>query len=376
MKFNTHIHGLRPEDQIILACLRHEQTLPELDFDEGLLIHRLDYHRVTSLVTQHLLKINSLDILSSKAQAKLKEHYQINIYRNLAITYLVKKISKVLGENKIETMTLKGATFIHSFPEYALGREMSDLDIMVKSKKLYQALEVLSTIGLEYSGYFSSKSKIKKWYYQSRANAITLQSTQSDLPDVMVEIHWHLFSVLNYTNWPEKDLWNRAKYCPENEVYHLDPIDALLHVCAHQCHDLQIYLYGLVDVANILKFWSEQLDWDEVIRRAKSQRLLLHVVNILRLSHELLNTPLPDVYFTELKSYELKAKTGYYFLQERLFQKEYTESWSESFSLLKVFRRLEYSNLWQRLECEIKLFIPQAVRLRFNYHAMHLPSKD
>jgi hypothetical protein len=224
MKFNTHIHGLRPEDQIILACLRHEQSLPELDFDEDLLIHRLDYHRVTSLVTQHLLKVNRLDILSAKAQAKLKEHYQINIYRNLAITYLVKKISKVLGENNIETMTLKGATFIHSFPDYALVREMSDLDIMVKSKKLYQALEVLSTIGLEYSGYFSSKSKIKKWYYQSRANAIILQSKQSDLPDVMVEIHWHLFSVLNYTNWSEKDLWDRAKYCPENEVYHLDPL--------------------------------------------------------------------------------------------------------------------------------------------------------
>jgi hypothetical protein len=288
----------------------------------------------------------------------------------------VKKISKVLGENNIETMTLKGATFIHSFPDYALVREMSDLDIMVKSKKLYQALEVLSTIGLEYSRYFNSKSKIKKCYYQSRANAISLQSKQSDLPDVMVEIHWHLFSVLNYTNWSEKDLWQRAKYCQENEVYHLDTIDALLHVCAHQCHDLQIYLYGIVDVANILKFWSEQLDWYEVIRRAKSQRLLLHVINILRLSHELLNTPLPDVYITQLKSYELKAEPGYYFLQKRLFQKEYTESWSESFSLLKNFRRLEYSNLWQRLGCEIKLFIPQAVRLRFNYHAMHLPSKD
>ena len=376
MKFNTHIHGLRPEDKIILACLRHEQSLPQLDFDEDLLIHRLDYHRVTSLVTQHLVKINRLDILSAKAQVKLKEHYQINIYRNLAITYLVKKISKILGANKIETMTLKGATFIHSFPDYALVREMSDLDIMVKSKKLYQALEVLSTIGLEYSKSFNSKSKLKKWYYQSRANAITLQSKQSDIPDVMVEIHWHLFSVLNYTNWSEKDLWNRANYCPENEVYHLDSIDALLHVCAHQCHDLQIYFYGLVDVANILRYWSEQIDWIEVIRRAKSQRLLLHLVNILRLSHELLNTPLPDVYITKLKSYELKAEPGYYFLQERLFQKEYTENWSESFSILKVFRRLEYSNLWQRLGCEIKLFIPQAVRLRFNYHAMHLPSKD
>jgi hypothetical protein len=378
MKVNTTSDDLRPEDQFILACLQHQQSMPEFDFDEDLLIHRMDYHRVTSMVYQHLLKINGLHVFSANTQAKLKDHYHLNIGRNLVISYVVKQISNALGANNIETMTLKGAMFLQSFPNYALEREMSDLDIMVKSKNLYQALEVLSTIGLENLVDLSLyNTQRKKWYFHNLANAITLQSKRNDIPSLIVELHWQLFSVNNHINWSEKDLWHRAKYCSEQEVYYLDPIDALLHLCAHQCNDLQIYLYGLVDVANILRFWSQDIDWIEVVHRAKSQKMLLHLVNVLRLSNELLNTPLPDVYFTSLKSYEGKATPGYHFLLERLFQKEFIENGDEELSLLKVFRRLEYSNLWQRLWLETKLLIPQPVRLRLNYHiGRHLPKKD
>jgi hypothetical protein len=136
---------------------------------------------------------------------------------------------------------------------------------------------------------------------------------------------------------------------------------------------LQIYLYGLVDVANVLNFWSKQIDWLEVIQRAKYQRNVLHLVNILRLCNELLNTPLPEVYLTSLKSYELTAKPGYDFLVNRLFQKEFIENADEATSLLKVFRRLEYSNFWQGLWFELKLLIPLGIRLRLDYYiARHL----
>ncbi len=369
MNPKTIIPSLPPEDQFILACLQHQQTLPELDFDEDRLIHRMRYHRVTPMVYQHLLKIDGLHLLSAKAQAKLKDHYHLNIAHNLAINYILKQISTVLEKNHIEMMVLKGAMFIQSFPDYALVREMCDLDIMVKSKKLYPAIEALYTIGFEDSKDFRlCKSKRKNWSIQYASNAIPLHSDRQIFSSIMVELHWQLFSIFNQTKWSEKDLWNRAKYCPEQRLYHLDPTDALLHLCAHQCNDLQIYLYGLVDVANLLRFWSEKIDWLEVIRRAKSQRVLLHLVNILRLSNELLNALLPDVYFTELKSYELKAKPGYEFLLERLFQKELIEDGYEAASLLKVFRRLEYSNFWQGLWFEINLPIPLGARLRLNYY--------
>lgn len=374
MKANTNIHNLKLEDQFILACLQHQPKLPELDFDEDLLMHRLKYHRVTSMVYQHLLKIDGLPILSPKIQAQLKEHYYINIYRNLAISSVVKQISNIFKVNHLEIMTLKGAMFIQTVPDYALVREMSDLDIMVKPENLYQALELLSTLGFEDSDNFiSCKNKRKNWSIQYASNAICLQSQRSNIPPILVELHWQLFSIFNQTNWSEIDLWKRAKYSSENEVYHLNPVDALLHLCSHQCNDLQIYFYGLVDVDNFLRLWSEELDWLEVVHQAKSQRTLLHLVNILRLSHELLNTPLPEIYFTSLKSYELAAKPGYDFLLNRLFQKEFIENADEATSLLKVFRRLEYPNLLQGLWFELKLLIPLGIRLRLNYYiARHL----
>lgn len=374
MKANTNIHNLKSEDKFILACLQHQPKLPELDFDEDLLMHRLKYHRVTSMVYQHLLKIDGLHVLSSKMQAQLKEHYYINIYRNLAISSVVKQISNIFKVNHLEIMTLKGAMFIQTIPDYALVREMSDLDIMVKPEKLYQALELLSTLGFEDSDNFRlCKSKRKNWSIQYASNAICLQSQRSNIPPILVELHWQLFSIFNQTNWSETDLWKRTKYSSENEVYHLKPVDALLHLCSHLCNDLQIYFYGLVDVDKVLRLWSEELDWLEVVHQAKSKRTLLHLVNILRLSHELLNTPLPEIYFTSLKSYELAAKPGYDFLLNRLFQKEFIENADEATSLLKVFRRLEYPNLLQGLWFELKLLIPLGIRLRLDYYiARHL----
>lgn len=375
MKVNTSIDNLRAEDQFILACLQHQQSLPELNLDEDLLMHRMKYHRVTSMVYQHLLQIDSLHILSAKTQAILKEHYQLNIGRNLAMSYLVKRIGKVLAENNIETITLKGATFIESFPDYALVREMSDLDIMVKSPKLPQAIKALSTLGFEHTGYFSSnRSRLKKWYYKFNSNAINLLSNRSDIPDILVELHWRLFATSNHTVWAEEYLWNRTKYCSEQSVYHLDATNTLLHVCAHQCNDLQIYLYSLVDVANILTHWGKELDWNEAISRAKSQKLLLHLVNILRLSNELLKIPLPDVYYTYLQSYESKAQPGYQFLVERLFHKELSDDWVEAMSETQIFRRLEYSNSWQRLWCELNFMFPKYIFLKLIHNiAKQLP---
>jgi hypothetical protein len=369
VKVNTTIPGLRPEDQFILACLQQQVSLPELDFDEDQLIHRMDYHRVSSMVYQHLLKIDGLHILSAKTQSQLKEHYHLNVYHNLAISSLVTQITKILGENNIETLALKGAMFLESFPNYALVREMSDLDIMVKPEKLEQALEVLFKRDFEdLVGFRESKSQRKKWSIQTCCNAIPIKNQKSSFFDILIEVHWQLFSANNQTLWSEKDLWERAQYCSKSKIYKLDPIDIILHLCAHQCNDLQIYLYSLVDVANVLKFWGRKIDWAEVIYRAKSQRLLFHLVNVLRLSNELLNAPLPEVYFTSLQSYELKAQPGYNFLLERLFQKELIENSSEANSLLKVFRRLEYSNFWHGLWFELKLPIPLGIRLRLNYY--------
>ncbi|HAA27132.1 MAG TPA: hypothetical protein DCE56_04915 [Cyanobacteria bacterium UBA8553] len=374
MKVNPKYPHLKPEDQFILACLQHQPSLPEFDLDEELLLHRMAYHRVTSMVYQHLIKIDKLHIFSPQTQAQIKEHYYLNIYRNLAISSVVKQISQVLGKNNIEMMTLKGAMFIEAFSDYALVREMSDLDIMVKPEQLYQAIELLSTLDFEDTENFRScKNKRKNWSIQYASNAICLQSQRSDITSVLVELHWQLFSIFNQTNWSDKDLWNRAKYCSDKGFYCLNPVDALLHLCAHQCNDLQIYLYGLVDVANILTFWREQLDWIEVIHRAKSQRILLHLVNILRLCNELLNTPLPEIYLTALKSYELAAQPGYDFLINRLFHQEFIENANEATSLLKVFRRLEYANFWQGLWFELKLLIPLGIRLRLDYYiARHL----
>ena len=355
---NAHliIDSLQPEDRLILSCLQQQKSILKINIDEELLIHRLNYHHVSCIVYQHLMNINSLEIFSPQTQTKLKEHYYLNISRNLIISHLIKKVSSILSKNNIEVITLKGGMFIELFSNYALVREMSDLDIMVKSTELDKALDVLFA-----SGFKDCENAIEKpsWYSRIYENAITLYSSQPGTSDIVIELHWQLFGqILNNTYWSEQDLWERAKYCSDKNIYYLDPIDVLLHLCAHQCNNLNIYLYGLVDIAQVLNTWSAQIDWLEVFYRAKSQRLLLHLVNMLRLVNELLNIPFPQEYFALFQFYEQQAEPGYKLLLERLFLKEATESNYVSLSIVKVFRRLEYSNFWQLLWYGyIKLFI-------------------
>lgn len=375
MQVNQKI-PIKPEDQLILACLQQQPTLPKVEFDEAYLIHRLAYHNVTSIVYQHLLKIDSLKILSVETQAKLKEHYHLNIIYNLAISGLVKQISSTFKANNIKLTTLKGARLIQSFPDYALVREMCDLDILVEAKNLELALDLFSKVGFNGSVYLQQlQNQRRKWYLINLGNAIVLESTRVDIPNIIVELHHRLFSIRNTTYWSEEDLWRRAQYCSEQGVYHLDSIDALLHLCAHQCSDLRIYLYGLVDIAYILKYENDKIDWIEAISRAKSRKVLLHLVNILRLGHELLNSPLPAIYSECLKPYERQAEPGYYLLLERLFSKEKDErvfDIQEEISISRVFRRLENYTFWQRIWYETTSLIPTDISLRLSYYMSKL----
>jgi len=325
---------MRPEDALILACLAGQSKLPSTPFDEAALCHRAAYHRVTSTVYQHL---QHYDCLSAATMAQLKTSYQANIGRNLALGHLLTTLTDILRSAGIDLMVLKGGLLIQSFPDYALSRRMIDLDILVRRQDLYRAYRVLAEA--QFQPLFAPPQAWLQPYYTFFLNAFPLLG--KDFPDLLVELHWQLFiPSLHASRWDEADLWQRAIQAPAG-YYQPDPGDALLHAVAHQCADLKIYLSGLVDLAWMIEHWGDQLDWPAIRDRAAQRRILLHLVNMLRISHELLNVPLPEGYDRLFQPLEAEARPGYELLLTRLFNQEYTENFSETLILLKTFRRLE-----------------------------------
>ncbi|WP_287128835.1 nucleotidyltransferase family protein [Candidatus Cyanaurora vandensis] len=325
------------EDQVLLACLRG-QPVPELALDEAHFCHRLNYHRVTALVYQHLVATDTLTRLTPATQTHLKATYQRNIGHNLAISHLLTSITQILQKQGLRVMALKGALLIACFPDYLLRRQMLDLDILVRFEDLYPAYQALQA-----AGYQTTQPYRFLWQplYNYTLNAIPLMGTRPEIPPVLVELHWQLFiPVINNTRWSMAELWQQAE-SSSSGFEQPDPTDVLLHLVAHQCTDLKIYLSGLVDVAQLLSHWADRLDWEEVVHRARRRHILMHLVNILRLTHELLQVPLPACFPTLGQPHLARATPGYNLLLERLFVQEYTENFRQTLRIIQPLRRLE-----------------------------------
>jgi hypothetical protein len=135
-------------------------------------------------------------------------------------------------------------------------------------------------------------------------------------------------------------------------------MDTLLHLCAHLCNDAKIFLYSLLDVVNVLTYWESEIVWEDLIRRASAQGILFHLINVLRLSHELLGQALPDVYEAHLKPYEKQAEPGYQLIIDGFSQQDFSTGNVLAAERFEAFRSLEGFSIWRY----IRYLAPRSLR--------------
>src|SRR3712207_8622293 len=82
------ILNLKPEDRFILVCLQGQPNLPKLDLDEDLLIHRMAYHKVTSMVYQHLLKTDNLRSEEHTSELQSRQYLVCRLLLEKKILYI------------------------------------------------------------------------------------------------------------------------------------------------------------------------------------------------------------------------------------------------------------------------------------------------
>jgi hypothetical protein len=81
--------------------------------------------------------------------SQLRHHYQSVVAQNLIVLDTLKKLEHALGKERIEAMTLKGASLLeHNYPSLGM-RPMSDLDLMVRPEKYEQFISLLQGLGYE-----------------------------------------------------------------------------------------------------------------------------------------------------------------------------------------------------------------------------------
>jgi len=261
----------------------------------------LDWNRVVDLAYQHdiaPLLYRSVRQLSGTPSApaaieRLREAYLANALRNTLLFRELQKILTVLRDRRKPVVALKGASLAETVYRDRALRPMSDMDLLIRKEDIGEVEELLSGLGY---GLDEEHSSRKDWciahYYQ-----LAFRKEVSPAFTSCLEIHWMLERPTRPFRIDVDGLWERvtATEIAGVPALVLCPEDQLLHLCLHTCkHQLTAGFRSFCDIAEVVRQFGGQIDWEQVSVRASEWRINQYVYVALWLSEQFLGAQVPE----------------------------------------------------------------------------------
>lgn len=178
---------LSKEEKLIINILFDKKILNEKDFVG------IDFEKLVIITSGHLMlptlyfklkKKSYLNYIPVNLKIYLKKIFNINKERNRILISEIKEISKILNDNYIEHIYLKGASNIISDLYIDIGERMiGDIDILVEKNKLMKTYEIFKTKG------YKIKDK-NDFFYKGNKHLSRLASKNKIFS---IEFHQRLF---------------------------------------------------------------------------------------------------------------------------------------------------------------------------------------
>ncbi|OAD23097.1 hypothetical protein THIOM_001076 [Candidatus Thiomargarita nelsonii] len=216
--------------------------------------------------------------------------------KNTRLYYELAKVLKVLQNEEIPVILLKGAHLAEVVYESIALRTMCDVDILVRKTDLLKAEKKLLEMG------YSSSRVEEIEVVCAKCQHLSPLAKQGVAP---VEIHWTIESPTSPFTIDVDGLWKRAQPATIAgvKVLALSPEDLLLHLCLHSAyhHFFEQGLRSLCDILETIRYYRNQIDWTLVEHRASQWNAKNPVYLTLRLARELLAAEVPDELLNALK---------------------------------------------------------------------------
>jgi hypothetical protein len=257
-------------------------------------IERIDHdsHRLLPLLYHNLSRHNVQDQLLSMYKGAHRQAW----YKNQIIFHCLAEVVRILRDEGIPTMILKGAALtLQYYKDFGL-RPMDDFDILVPITQARQTINLLRKFN------WQPKSPYKQMYsdtYFSFLHADIFEDSKGRLLD----LHWHTM-IESRDVHADDDFWEQAIPVKINEgstAQALCPADQLLHIIVHGiCWNPRPVPRWVTDAMMVLNSPAE-IDWDRLTLQAKKRRLTLHLKNGLNYLRYLLDAPIPLTALEEIK---------------------------------------------------------------------------
>ena len=186
----------------------------------------------------------------------------------------LRRLAEEFARHHVELLVLKGAALAFlAYPDSSV-RSVSDIDILVRSESLAQALESIFAAGFQRPERFefAHRATLKESALPGEEISLPLEKPGTR---ALIEIHTQLESAEPWFPVPIGQIWESAQeaYIQGLEVRILDQHEFLFHLVLHLArgHLFALGLRPLLDVHLWVKVRGELLDWkwiaSECVRR-------------------------------------------------------------------------------------------------------------
>lgn len=269
------LSALTPDDSQSLSALPAETWRAVLDVAQQ--------HRIAPLVAH---RINEKGIaLPDDVEQAFKRILRDNARRNAVLYHEFGWLLEQFRAENIPVLALKGihlAALVYDDPRV---RSMGDIDVLIPQSELERAEKILMRAG---ATPFNANRIIARDNYH-----FLYAFAESSL---LVEIHWSLYPAPTGFRLDELGAWQRARPVTlgGQTVRVLSPEDLLLHLCIHAAKEIyQLNLRVICDLDAVVRKARNEIDWQAVLERARHSHALKPTYLFLRLTRELLHSPIP-----------------------------------------------------------------------------------
>jgi hypothetical protein len=261
------------------------------------------------------LKERHADDIPAPCLHSLRERYFASLAQNILIYHELGAILELFRSEGLQAIPLKGAALAGTvYPNIAL-RPMSDVDLLVRVYEVPRAREILTACG--YVPYLA----LAEGFNESFGQAETF-SKRVPYP-MAIDLHWHLLGWSYYRKYVPSMGWfwdnaleQRVAGIP---ALVLSPEGQILHLTSHLAKHCWQRLLWFYDIAQLIQYYEDQLDWDMILAKAEEFEVLRALQVTLARSVELLAVSVPSELLKRMESkrVSLREKASFTFLTDR-----------------------------------------------------------
>ena len=332
------------EIRFLLACARLLRTEEEKikirtclkqNLDWNFLLNRSVKHHLAPLLYYNLGEAKvKVKHIPPKALSRLEFQYKKHLYTNLKLRQEFSIIQERLKRVNIKSILIRGLALVKRLYHNAALRPMVDIDLLINKENLSRFEDAIRCLGYEKANSIQEESFLKKW-----GSNLVFTKTSKLSQKILLEVHWAFIPPRPYKIQPF--FWDRLTSISINgcNVRVLSIEDSLIGFALHlRNHTRSLKLKHIIDIAEWLRNYQDQLDWKYIVSSVKEQRIVSILCVALLAANLMLQVPIPLEAQTSLPLFSLKSRIISKIVDPYRFLKSSNQTYASN--LQGVFLRL------------------------------------